>query len=153
MHSSPNIVHCHTVSLRRNTFLGFWNNRVRKVATVIRTLDTVTRFCCGRSMVWHSESDLETCHLSRLFRGMCVQHVFFPDSVYRFGVDQLIADAHARGGKASKALPACCAKAMIATLRIGCSMSLAGRVRLRCDGELPSESLRGCLHCFREFLW
>ena len=45
---------------------------------------------------------------------------------------------HVRGKNASKALPACCAKAMMAALRIGCSMSLAGTVRLRCDcgGEL-----------------
>ena len=99
----------------RSIFLGFWNSRVRKVATVtrfchreaiflgfwhipVRTLATVTRFCCGRSMFawfWHGESHdpRNSCHLGRLFRGMCVEQVYFPDSVYRFGVDQLLADA------------------------------------------------------------
>ena len=68
---------------------------------------------------WHGESHdpRNSCHLGRLFRGMCVDQVYFPDSVYRFSVDQLIADAPFL---APKALPACFAKAMIVTLRIGC---------------------------------
>ena len=145
----------------RSIFLGFWNSRVRKVATVtrfcrreaiflgfwhipVRTLATVARFCCGRSMFawfWHGESHdpRNSCHLGRLFRGMCVEQVYFPDSVYRFGVDQLIADAPRPWRERSQGFASLtCAKAMIVTLRIGCSMSLAGTVRLRCNcgGEL-----------------
>ena len=98
----------------RSIFLGFWNSRVRKVATV-------TRFCRREAIFWdfgtfqsehwplshgfavggacslgfgsESHDPRNSCHLGRLFRGMCVEQVYFPDSVYRFGVDQLLADA------------------------------------------------------------
>ena len=69
----------------------------------------------------------------------------FPDSVYRFGVDQLIVDQPIANTPCPwkerfQGLPACCAKAMIVTLRIGSSMSLAGTVRLR-DGKLCRRSV------------
>ena len=47
-------------------------------------------FAVGRSMFawfWHGESHdpRNSCHLGRLFRGLCVEQVYFPDSVHRFG--------------------------------------------------------------------
>ena len=48
---------------------------------------------CSLGFGSESHDPRNSCHLGRLFRGMCVEQVYFPDSVYRFGVDQLLADA------------------------------------------------------------
>ena len=132
----------------RSIFLGFWNSRVRKVATVtrfcrreaiflgfwhipVRTLATVTRFCCGRSMFawfWHGDSHdpRNSCHLGRLFRGMCVEQVYFPDSVYRFGVDQLRADAPCPWRERSQGFASLLCQSYDRTVRLRCD----------CGGEL-----------------
>ena len=85
---------CHTVSLwtcRRKAI--FWDFGTFQSEHWPLSHGFAVGGACSLGFGSESHDPRNSCHLGRLFRGMCVEQVYFPDSVYRFGVDQLLADA------------------------------------------------------------
>ena len=68
---------------REAIFLEFWHIPVRTLLTVTCSLG----FGTVKATILVTVVILAACF------AVCVEQVYFPDSVYRFGVDQLIADA------------------------------------------------------------